>query len=74
MIRSEVGVTDFAPLAPDRVVLTTSFETLLTERDAFRFFVITRPFRISELGVDTSHIKPIQHIPMSPLHQSIRKR
>ena len=55
MIRSEVGVTGFAGLAPDRayvpeperVVLTTCFKALLTDRDAFCFFVITRPFGIS---------------------------
>ena len=55
MIRSEVGVTDFAPLAPDRlyapeperVVLTTCFEALLPDRDACCFFVITPPFGIS---------------------------
>ncbi len=55
MIRSEVGVTDFAALTPDRVhvperervVLMTCFEALLTDRDAFCFFVITRPFGIS---------------------------
>ena len=55
MIRSEVGVTGFAGLAPDRayvpeperVVLTTCFKALLTDRDAFCFFVITRPFGIT---------------------------
>ena len=49
MIRSEVGVTDFAALAPDttcvlepeRVGLTTGFEALLIDRDTFCFFVIT---------------------------------
>ena len=55
MIRSEVGVTDFAPLAPGRrfvpepecVVLTTCFEASLADRDACCFFVITRPFGIN---------------------------
>ena len=55
MIRSEVGVTGFAPLAPDRlyvpeperVLLTTFFEALLSDRDTCCFFVSTRPFGIS---------------------------
>ena len=83
MIRSEVGVTDFAPLAPDsvyvpepdRVVFTTSFEDLLTDRDAFCFFVITRPFGISQMGIDTYHIKPAlrtctQPQPIAPAAQT----
>ncbi len=49
MIRSEVGVTDFAAPVPDttcvpepeRVGLTTDFEALLIDRDTFCFFVIT---------------------------------
>lgn len=78
MIRSEVGVTDFAPLAPDRlyvpeperVVLTTGFEALLADRDACCFFVITRPFGISQMAIDTDHIKPTRHRPTSPPHRA----
>ena len=73
MIRSEVGVTDFAPVAPDRlyvpepvrVVLTTCFEALLADCDACSFFVITQPFRINSMAIDTYHIKPIRQIPTS---------
>ena len=48
MMRSDVGVTDFPALSrdktcvaePERAVLTTCFELLLSERDDFCFFVI----------------------------------
>ncbi len=49
MIRSEVGVTGFAALAPDlpydsfseRVVLTICLESEFIDRAAFCFFVMT---------------------------------
>lgn len=66
MIRSEVGVTDLAALAPDlpyvsvseRVVSTVCSEPAFIDRAAFRFFVMTRSFGTSQVGIDTYQADP----------------
>ena len=74
MIRSDVGVTGFAPLGPDRVyvpepervVVPTCFEVSRTGCGTLCAFVITVPFGISVCRFDAHHMGPTRGLPTSP--------